>query len=418
MPRRRRHDVVAVALLALACAAAACQADTGDAGCQLMPQETLPGTPLTLLSNARLDQVGGSYFLLGNDDTSLRWGAVSADGSTLTGEQAYPLPPDAAALYYAMAGLESPGDTVLLGYLRMATGGTGAELAVLSLPADGSPPGAPAVTAQAFPDGLPAATSVAMISSRAGMNAGLAWIDDSAGRVMVTSLDGTGTETIAGGIATSSAAAPPFQCLQFSPGKDDLTAVYFAAATGVQIQGGSTSLPGWIIAEANEGGSIDSSTTLAFTSSRSTDGCVQVAPTQAGYGIAWRDDEGYWLADYTAQGNMLAGPYLFASASSFGGASLEPPLAGLAPFGTDYGVVVSRPLDVELWRLDNMGDRRPGALIFPSVEGLFGQVSALPVGNPAVPAMNGLVVTYADYTSALGVTPATGSRVFANAACY
>src|SRR6185312_3184515 len=136
MPRRRRHDVVAVAIAALACAAAACQADSGDAGCQLAPQQTLPGTPLTLLANARLDQVGGGYFLLGNDDTALRWGAVSADGSTLTGEQSYALPSEATALYYAMAGLESPGDTVLLGYLRTATSGTGAELAVLALPAE------------------------------------------------------------------------------------------------------------------------------------------------------------------------------------------------------------------------------------------------------------------------------------------
>jgi hypothetical protein len=417
MPRRRRHDVVAVAVVALACTAAACEADTGDAGCQLVPQSTLPGTPLTLLQNARLDQVGGGYFLIGNDDTTLRWGAVSADG-TLSEEQAYPLPPDATAgLYYAMAGLAGPGDTVLLGYLRTATSGTGAELAVLALPAHGSPPSAPAVAAQPFPDGPPAAMSVAMISSRAGMNAGLAWIDDSTSQVMVTSLDGTGTETHAG-TSTSSAAAPPFQCLQFTPGKDDLTVVYYATTTGVQIQGGGSSLPGWIIAETNEGGSVDSSTTLAFTSSSSTDGCVQVAPTQAGYGIAWRDNEGYWLANFTAQGNMLAGPYLFASASAFGGASLEPPLAGLAPFGTDFGVLVSRPLDVELWRLDDMGDRRPGALIFPSVDGLYGQVSALPVGNPAVPSMNGLVVTYADYTSAPGATPATGSRIFANALCY
>jgi hypothetical protein len=416
MPRRRRHDVVAVAIVALACGATACEANTGDAGCQLVPQATLPGTPLTLLQNARLDQVGGGYFLLGSDDGNLRWGAVSADG-TLSGEQSYPLPAQATVIYYAMAGLESPADTVLLGYLRTDTTGTNGELAVLALPADGSPPTAPAVTAQAFPGGLPAASSVVMISSRAGMNAGLAWIDDGAGQVMFTSLNGSGTETHPG-ISTSSAARSPFGCLRFSPGKDDLTVVYYAATTGVYVQGTSASLPGWIIAEANEGGSVDSSTALAFTSSQSRDGCVQVTPTQGGYGIAWADDQGYWLANYTAQGNILSGPYGFASASSFGGPTLEPPLAGLAPFGSDYGVLVSRPLDVELWRLDDMGDRRPGALIFPSVDGIYGQVSALPAGNPAVQATTGLVVTYADYTSPLGASPMTGSRIFANAVCY
>src|SRR6185503_4780750 len=149
-------------------------------------------------------QVGGGYFLLGSDDGNLRWGAVSADG-TLSGEQSYPLPAQATVIYYAMAGLESPADTVLLGYLRTDTTGTNGELAVLALPADGSPPTAPAVTAQAFPGGLPAASSVVMISSRAGMNAGLAWIDDGAGQVMFTSLNGSGTETHPG-ISTSSAA--------------------------------------------------------------------------------------------------------------------------------------------------------------------------------------------------------------------
>ena len=80
---------------------------------------------------------------------------------------------------------------------------------------------------------------------------------------------------------------------------------------------------------------------------------------------------------------------------------------GLAPFGTDFGVLLARPLDVELWRIDDMGNRRPGALIFPSVNGTFGSVSALPPS----PAMVGgpLVATYADYTSPRG-RPDAGRR--------
>ena len=85
MPRRRRHDVVAVGLAALAVGSAACQADVGDAGCQLTRQVTLAGTPLTLLPDARLDQVGDGYFLLGSDGSTVRWAALSADG-TLSGE--------------------------------------------------------------------------------------------------------------------------------------------------------------------------------------------------------------------------------------------------------------------------------------------------------------------------------------------
>ena len=91
---------------------------------------------------------------------------------------------------------------------------------------------------------------------------------------------------------------------------------------------------------------------------------------------------------------MQPAPYPFASASTFGGANLQPPFAGLAPFGTDYGVLLARPLDAELWRIDQTGNRRPGAVIFPSINGNLGTVSALPV--------NGLIATYADYTSPAG----------------
>src|SRR5438045_8949868 len=108
MPRRRRHDVVAFGLVAVALAAAACQAEVGDAGCQLTRQVTLAGTPLTLLPDARLDQVGNGYFLLGSDGNNVRWAAVSADG-TLSGEEAQPLPPGVTSAYYAAAGVAKPG---------------------------------------------------------------------------------------------------------------------------------------------------------------------------------------------------------------------------------------------------------------------------------------------------------------------
>ena len=77
---------------------------------------TLAGTPLTLLGNARLDQVGAGYFLLGNDQTTVRWGTLDASG-TLSGEQAFALPTGVTQAYYAVAGAEAPGDTVLIAYL-------------------------------------------------------------------------------------------------------------------------------------------------------------------------------------------------------------------------------------------------------------------------------------------------------------
>jgi hypothetical protein len=416
MPRRRRHDVVVFGLAALALGSTACQADAGDAGCQLTRQVTLAGTPLTLLPDARLDQVGDGYFLLGSDGNNVRWAAVSADG-TLSGEEAQPLPPGVTSAYYAVAGARTPGDTVLVGYLGTdATAPTGGGLAVIAFPADGSPPAAPASTIVTFPGGVPAASSVAMISSRAGMNAGLAWVGSPSGQVvdsaslqvMLATVDATGAKSIP--VAVSPSSGPPFSCLAFSAGKDDLTVLYYAQTTTIPGAG-------WVIAEANEGGSVDSTTVLGLPMGT---GCAAVvSPTATGYGISWQDTEGDWLAEYTPQNapNALSPSYPFASAAGFGGSNLQPPIVGLAPFGTDFGVLLARPLDVELWRIDgDTGDRRAGALIFPSIAGNFGSVSAL---APS-PFMAGgpLVATYADYTSPVGASPPTGGRLFLNAACY
>jgi len=238
------------------------------------------------------------------------------------------------------------------------------------------------------------------------MNAGLAWIDASStpSQVLVATVNGAGLLT--GAPVATSSAGPAFSCLAFSPGKDDLTVVYYAAST-------SLSLPGWIIAETNEAGSVDSATVLG--SNRPLGTCAVVAPTTTGYSLVWQDSEGGWLSEYVAVGNTLSGPYPFASASGFGGTNLQPPLVGLAPFGTDFGVLIARPLDVELWRLDDLGNRQAGELIFPSINGTFGAVSALPMDDPNVG--QSIVVTYADYTSPGGAVLA-GGRLFADAVCY
>ncbi|HVV51663.1 MAG TPA: hypothetical protein VHO06_18485, partial [Polyangia bacterium] len=332
MPRRRRsHDVVVASLAALALGAGACEADAGDAGCQLVAQVTLPGTPLTLIPDARLDQVGGGYFLIGSDGSNVRWAALSADG-VLGPEQAFPLPPGVTSATFAMAGQETPGDTVVVGYLAADGEGNG-TLQVIPVPADGSPPTATAAPVVSFPGGVPDASSVVMVSSRAGMNAGLAWVagDATAAQVMVTGVAGTGVTTH-DPVSTSLSAGPPFSCLGFSPGRDDLTVVYYATTTSL----GSA---GWVIAEANEGGAVDSGTVLAFN--RPQGKCAVVTPTATGYGLVWEDNQGGWLAEYTTQGAVLSPLYPFASAASFGGADLEPPLVGLAPFGSDFGVLLS-----------------------------------------------------------------------------
>ncbi|HVV17678.1 MAG TPA: hypothetical protein VHH90_10770 [Polyangia bacterium] len=406
MPRRRRHGVarsfLTAALVALSAAATGCQEDLGTAGCQITTQTTVPGSPLTLLADARLDMIGGGYALIGYDRAanSVRWAQGGTDGM-LGAEHAFGLPAGVTNPVFAMAATPTgaPADTVLIGYLGTDATATKGELALIAVPADGSPPQAPAATIHEFPKGLPAASSVAMISSRKGGRAGLAWVDDAMGRVMYAAIDGTGQMVVSP--TPTAIASPDFSCLGFTAGKDDVTLVYYAAMTN---QGPA----GWIIAEGNESGGIDSSVTLVFSRPMGT--CATVTPTTAGYAIAWQDPAGGWFSAYTASDNRLTSPAPFAPANAFAGANLQPPIVALAPFDRDYGVLFQRPHDAELWRLDEAGNPRSGALIFPSAEGNMGAVSAVRVGTA------GLTATYADYMSAAGGT--AGDRLFVNATCY
>ena len=135
-----------------------------------------------------------------------------------------------------------------------------------------------------------------------------------------------------------------------------------------------------------------------------------------GVRLTWQDTEGAWLAEFVSQAMTLSMPYPYASAAGFGGSNLQPPLVGLAPFGSDFGVLLARPSMSRCGGFEEMGNRREGALIFPSINGTFGTVSALPPS----PAMAGgaLVATYADYTSSVGAASPSGGRLFLNAVCY
>jgi hypothetical protein len=409
MPRRRRHGVGALLAVAAVVATAGCQADLGTAGCRITRQVTLPGSALTLLQDARLDVVDGSYVLIGYDSAAnvVRWASLAADG-TLGMEHAFGLAADAHNPLFAVAaapttspgGTPTPGDTVLIGYLANdAASGTGA-LELIAVPADGTPPAAPASAIVQFPKGAPPASDVAMASSRNGMRAGLAWVDAQVGRVMYAAVDGAGAEVVPP--APTAPFPPDFSCLTFAPGKDDLTILYYTQAS-------TMASPAWVIAEANESGGIDSYATLMLARA-ADDGCATLTPTPSGYSLVWQNNAGAWLSVYKASDKNVP-TYSFAPANEFGGSTLQPPIVGLALFDQDYGVLFQQPRDAELWRLDPMGQRRSGALVFPSAQGNMGTVSALPVQG------TGLVATYADYTGGDGGA-VPGDRVFVNAACY
>ncbi len=422
MSRRRRHGVVAWLALS-AVSAAGCEADLGTAGCRIAHQTTLPGSPLTLLPNARLDVVGAGYVLMGYDapTNAVRWATLSTSG-TLGTERAYPLPVGVQSALFAVAAapaavqppgggdavLTGPvaGDTVLIGYVGTDSTGTKGELSMIAVPADGSAPSGPAAVIYEFPDGVPPASSLAMVSSLKGVHAGLAWVDDQMGRVMYTAIDGSGA--MVGAPTPVSPALPGFRGLAFTPGKDQVTLVYYSD----DVNTNSLTGPGWIIADGNEAGAIDSSIALVFSGQPATPAVVTA--TAAGYALAWQDSAGAWLGVYKSSNQTVSPPHLFAPSSEFGGALLQPPLVALTSLMTDFGVVFQQPRDAELWRLDPTGNRRSGALIFPSAAGSLGTVSAVPALAPDT----GLVVTYADYAGGDAPSGPAGDRLFVNATCY
>ena len=75
---------------------------------------------------------------------------------------------------------------------------------------------------------------------------------------------------------------------------------------------------------------------------------------------------------------------------------------GLAAFGNDFGVLFARPESVELWRIDQAGNRHAGTLVLPSRQGDIGAVSS-------VSSTGLLTSTYADLTGA-GDGPEAGDR--------
>jgi hypothetical protein len=406
MPRRSgdglsdpgaRLTLAALGLLVLV--VGGCETDGGNAGCQLTQVVVLTDSPLTLLPSARLDRVGNDFVLIGSDGTAVRWASVSNTG-VLGPEHAVPLPVGAAAPRFALAGTNQPADRVLVSYLMPAANEVDSELRVMASAFDGSAPGEPGPPLITFVGGVAMAPPMLeMGSSREGMAAGLAWFDQTVGAVRFVTLDGAGEPL---GEPATGEAGDAFSCLGFSAGKNDLTFAYDR-----YLESAAPKVPSILISEAQESGRVDHllRLTVAMTVQNLT--CSIVASTSTGYATAWQDYSGSWLAIFS---DKLTPPisYPFASATDFGGPALQPPLKGLAQFGNDFGVVLAKPKTFALWRLNELGQRQPGELVFPSLTGNRGEISVIQSGSA-------IVATYADYTD---TDHASGRRVFLKAACY
>jgi hypothetical protein len=411
MPRRRSgltFGPAAAAVGAAVVVVAGCQVASMDNGCQVARQLVLPDTtPLALISDVQIERAGSGFVLLGADAASVRWTALDANGTFGT-EQAFALPAGTLRAYYALAGVDSPGDRVIIGLLTPATNGRDAELHFVAAPTDGSTPPAPGIAIATFGGGAnpQSPPSIAMGTSASAMYAGVAWIDTGPLLPMYALLDGQGE--IAGQPAViDSEPAAAFGCLGFGPGKEELTISYQRTSQDAAV------VRTWLIADVVVGGgggvaTLKLNVTLpggGMSCARS----VLYTPPGGGapeYAMVWQDGSGSWLSVYYGPQTNMVKSFPFSSATDFGGAGLQPRLVGLATFGNDFGVLFERTHSVELWRIDEVGNRHSGTLVLPSRQGDIGAVSS-------VSSTGLLTSTYADLTG-----PGSGRRLVIDAACY
>ena len=386
-------------------AVAGCQVASSDNGCQVARQLVLSdATPLALIPDVQIERAGSGYVLLGADATSVRWTAIDANGKFGT-ERAFDLPAGTVRTYYALAGVYDPGDRVIIGLLTPAANGSDAELHLVAAPTDGSTPPAPGIAIATFGGGAnpQSPPSIAMGTSASAMSAGVAWIN--AGVPMYAFVDGQG-EIVGQPAVIDSEPAVAFGCLGFGPGKEELTISY--QRTTSQDAAVVTT---WLIADIMVGGGV-ATLKLNVTLPGAIMSCarsVLYTPPGGGppgYAMVWQDGSGSWLSVYYGPQTNIVKSFPFASATDFGGAGLQPRLVGLATFGNDFGVLFERPRSVELWRIDQVGNRHAGTLVLPSRQGDIAAVSS-------VSSTGLLTSTYADLTG-----EGMGRRLVVDAACY
>jgi len=402
MPRRRRDGLIGLGAAVAALAVfSGCQAESGDVGCQVAREISLPDTtPLSLLPNVRAHRLGSGLVLIGSDATAVRWLPIDENGVAGT-EQALPLPAGTLEVHTALAGASAAGDRIIVGLLTPAATGSATELHFISAPTDGTPAPLPGPAVLTFPAGV--VPVVTMGTTKSAMIAGLGWMDPAVEMPKYAFADGQGgivDQAMSFVDALESAAG--YGCLGFTTGEGEATLSY------LRYPNVTPAPPTWVIADVGPSTGVATLTLTVSQPGADMIGCALTVPTTVpgGYAMVWQDYSGSWLSVYYGPPANQVRSYPFASSTDFGGPDLQPPLRGLAAFGSDYAVVLERTLSVELWRLDGGGRRRNGALVFPSEAGDPGPVSSV--------TRSGLLTsTYADFTGA-----STGRRIVIDAQCY
>jgi len=374
----------------------ACPSDPAPPTCVL---ESMPlaGNSLTLLSQGRLDRVGSAFVLIGTDGTSVRWAQLSSTGQ-LGEVRSVAVPAHRNGPWFAVAGVTTPGDRVVIAFTpdQAATTANQMELRTFSVGIDGTAPSVPAAIGS-IPDGLSGSLQVSMMSGRAGRHAGLTWAVRGTADISALVLDGLGAALAAP--VTVARAADDFDCLRFSSGRKDLTVGYVDLS-------GTPPAPAFVAGEIDEQGALLPSFRLPL--GKRTPGCVELTPTDTGYGIAWHNIEGTYTGMYSPEisGQNFRSDLLLADVRA-GGA---PALGGLGWTGKDFALFLDRSSGLEAWRVDQSSRQKGGILTFPSTVGHVGLLSSQPVGLA-------LYGTYADYSSAIPGNESAGQRFLVKVTC-
>jgi hypothetical protein len=301
----------------------------------------------------------------------------------------------------------------VVGLLGPAANGTDAQLRFVAAPADGSPapaPGQPVVTFGGGADPRNPLPMMAMGTSASAMYAGASWLDPQSGFPSYAFVDAQGQ--VLGGKAAviENEPASGYSCLGFSPGKQELTISYQRGPTDPLLG------PSWLIADVAVNGAV-STLKLNVAQPGGTMSCARGAlyPTGGGgseYAIVWQDNSGSWLSIYYGAQTGQVKSFPFAASTDFGGPDLQPPLIALAALNSDFGVLHVRAHSVEMWRVDQNGNRRSGSLVLPSVEGNVAGAAGVASKTDMQAPTDLLVGTYADLMAA-----GPGRRLVVDATC-
>lgn len=390
----RSLRVAALAFVALAfVAVGGCGGGDGPATTCVLDQHPLDGSPLTLLPDARLDAVGDRFVLLGSDGSRVRWASLSQTG-TLGPEHEIDVPDHDAGPWFAVAGVATPADRLVVAYVPKGAGTAGmGDLMTFAVQFDGTLP-TEAAAAGKIP--LGPGVQVTMASGRGGMRAGIAWGTVGSTSLAVRLLDGDG-HAVGGDLPLGTVSA--FDCLRFLPGKGDLTVGYLDLS-------GTPPVPVFLATEIASSGAAQALFRLQV--GREVPECADMTPTDTGYGIAWHTEGiGFSFGVFDPSkpnsfpSRMFLGDVRFLPAKA-------PPLGGVGWMGKNYAVGFARKEGAEVRMIDAMGNDAGKLPVFPSTAGHTGSLSTQPVGSA-------LYATYADYRDA-GSTSA-GRRFLVKVSC-